>query len=265
MFHSFHTWFNRYLWPMSSGPLFLFWVGPLLVLLWRVPLVRLWELVQEPFLQQAIQLSLISSTLSTFLAILWGTPAAYWLSLRPGRLASVLETVIELPVVLPPAVVGVALLLTFGRRGFLGSWLAEWEIAIPFTTTAVVLAQLFICAPLYVRSALNGFATLSPELREAAQLDGTNEWQLFRWVAWPLARPFVWSGALLAWARALGEFGATIIFAGNFPGRTQTMPLAIYLGFEQNFDLALTLSTILLGLSVLILLSTRWLFTPHSA
>jgi molybdate transport system permease protein len=162
-------------------------------------------------------------------------------------------------------VAGIALLVTFGRRGLLGGVLELGGVAIPFTQAAVVLAQVFVSAPFFIKSAAIGFGEVPSDLKQAAGLDGANTWQVFRFVTAPLARTALVTGAALSWARALGEFGATIIFAGNFPGRTQTMPLAIYIGFELDFNLALTLSVILIGLSLVTLLLVKWLLHPKSS
>jgi molybdate transport system permease protein len=151
--------------------------------------------------------------------------------------------------VLPPAVAGVALLMAFGRRGVLGSYLSDMGFDLAFTQTAVVLAQLFVAAPFYVKSAMAGFAKVDRDAEDAAALDGAGALTVFRRITIPLAWPALFGGAVMTWARALGEFGATIIFAGNFPGRTQTMPLAIYLGFELQLNVALTLAVILLVIS----------------
>jgi molybdate transport system permease protein len=169
----------------------------------------------------------------------------------------VIDTLIDIPTVLPPAVAGVALLMTFGRRGLLGGALDTAGIHIPFTTVAVVMAQTFVAAPFYIKAATIAFADIDAELEQAASLDGADGWQAFRYVILPLAWVALLSGSVMTWARALGEFGATIIFAGNFPGRTQTMPLAIYLGFELNLDTALTLSVILVGTSFLVLMLVK--------
>jgi molybdate transport system permease protein len=159
--------------------------------------------------------------------------------------------------VLPPAVAGLALLLAFGRRGLFGGLLEDWGVHIAFTQTAVILAQTFIAAPLYLKSAAIGFAGVDRELEQSAALDGAGRWATFRHVTAPLSWTALLGGVVLTWARALGEFGATIIFAGNYPGRTQTMPLAIYLGFELDLDVALTLSVILIGISFLALMSIK--------
>ena len=140
---------------------------------------------------------------------------------------------------LPPAVAGVALLVAFGRQGLVGHWLAGLGVSLAFTSTAVVMAQMFVAAPLYVKTMAVGLAAIDADLEQAAAIDGASRWQTFRFILVPLAYPAAVSGTVLTWARALGEFGATILFAGNFPGRTQTMPLAIYIGFQTDFDVAL--------------------------
>jgi molybdate transport system permease protein len=144
--------------------------------------------------------------------------------------------------------------MTLGRRGLIGGWLDGLGIELAFSTAAVAIAQMFVAAPFYVRAASIGFAGIDAEIEEAAQLDGANRWQMLRDVILPLSRYSLLSGGMMSWARALGEFGATIIFAGNFPGRTQTMPLAIYIGFEKDLNSALTLSVILVGVSFVSLL-----------
>ena len=208
---------------------------------------------------QALQLSLITSTVTTAGAILFGTPLAYMLARWKFRFKSWIELLIDLPIVLPPSVAGLVLLIAFGRRGLFGSTLDMIGISLPFTTTAVVLAQAFVAAPLYVRSARIGFADIDEQLEEAANVEGANQWQLFREVMLPLAGRALLSGAVLTWTRALGEFGATILFAGNLQGVTQTMPMAIYLGFERDIGVALVLAVVLVVVSFLLLMLTRWL------
>jgi molybdate transport system permease protein len=182
---------------------------------------------------------------------------AYYLIHKHYRFYRLIDSLVDLPTVLPPAVAGLALLMAFGRRGLLGTQLSALGISIPFTAAAVVIAQLFVAAPLYIKSAAVGFAAVDCELKKAAALDGANRWQVFRYIMAPIAWMAILSGGVMTWARALGEFGATIIFAGNFPGRTQTMPLAIYIGFELNLETALTLSVILIGISFLTLIVVK--------
>ena len=218
------------------------------------------EFFDYAFSQQALsalKLSLVTSTVTTICAILFGTPLAYILANWKLKYKSWLELLIDLPIVLPPSVAGLALLITFGRRGLLGSTLEIFEISLPFTTAAVVIAQMFVAAPLYIRSARVGFIGIDKQLEEAANVEGANRWQLFREVMLPLTRKTLLSGAILTWTRALGEFGATILFAGNLEGVTQTMPMAIYLGFERNLGVALALSVVLIVVSFFLLMLTR--------
>jgi molybdate transport system permease protein len=206
---------------------------------------------------QALRLSLFTSSITTLIAILFGTPLAYMLARWKFKSKPWIELLIDLPIVLPPSVAGLALLIAFGRRGLFGSSLSMLGVSLPFTTAAVILAQAFVAAPLYVRSARIGFAEVDEQLEEAANVEGANQWQLFREVMFPLARRALLSGAILTWTRALGEFGATILFAGNLEGVTQTMPMAIYLGFERNLGVALVLSIVLIFVSTILLLITK--------
>lgn len=251
---------NR-LWLLSL-PFLAFLILPLLALFLRIQPEQLLKNLGRPAVYHAIWLSLSTTTLATVSAILIGTPVAYQMARRTFPFKSVVDTLIDLPTVLPPAVAGVALLLAFGRRGLLGSVFADLGINIAFTPVAVVIAQTFIAAPLYLKSAIVGFAGVEAELEQAAALDGASRWDVFRRITTPLAWRALLSGAVLTWARALGEFGATIIFAGNFPGRTQTMPLAIYIGFELDLNVALTLSAILIVFSFLVLILVKLLVHP---
>ncbi len=230
---------------------------PVLALLWRAGTAGIFMFIAQPSAVAALRLSLLTSTISMLIAIATGTPLAFVLARRKFTGKAFLELVIDLPIVLPPSVAGLALLIAFGRQGVFGAWLSAFGISLPFTTTAVILAQTFVSAPLFVRAARIGFAEVEHQLVEAAYVEGSNEWQLFRFVMFPLAGRAVLAGAILAWTRAVGEFGATILFAGNLEGVTQTMPLAIYLGLERSLNIALALSTLLVIVSFLLLLVTR--------
>jgi molybdate transport system permease protein len=230
---------------------------PLIAIFLRTSPARLVANLQQDYVLQAIGLSLVTTLISTTLIILLGTPLAYAQARRQFRYGRMIDTLIDLPLVLPPAVAGVALLMAFGRRGLFGSWLDEIGIQIGFTTGAVIIAQVFVAAPFYIKSATLGFANLDRELELAASLDGASGKQIFRFVTIPLSWSALLGGSVMSWARALGEFGATIIFAGNFPGRTQTMPLAIYIGFELDLNIALTLSVILILFSFLALIIAK--------
>ncbi len=247
-------------WQIWSLPFVLFLLIPLAAIVLRISPADFWSNLNRAQVFQAVSLSLVTSLVTVFVSALFGTPVAYLIGHRHYRLARWIDILVDLPTVLPPAVAGVALLMAFGRRGLLGGALSDLGLSIPFTTLAVILAQTFIAAPLFIKSAALGFAEVDCELRKAAALDGANRWQTFRYIMVPIASRALLSGAVMTWARALGEFGATIIFAGNFPGRTQTMPLAIYLGFELDLQVALTLSVILIALSFLtIVLVKSWL------
>lgn len=230
---------------------------PVAALLWRAGTEGMLALIAQSSAVSALKLSLLTSTLSMLTSIVTGTPLAFVLARRKFAGKAFLELMIDLPIVLPPSVAGIALLIAFGRQGVFGSWLSFFGITLPFTTTAVILAQTFVSAPLFVRAARIGFAEIDHQIVEAAYVEGSNEWQLFRFLMFPLAGRAVLSGAILAWTRAIGEFGATILFAGNLEGVTQTMPLAIYLGLERSLGIALALSTVLVFVSFLLLLVTR--------
>lgn len=224
---------------------------PLLALLTRtVQLGALLPALRNPIVLAALQLSLLTAGASLALAVLLGTPLAYALArVRfPGR--GVVEALVEVPIVLPPAVAGIALLMAFGRRGILGAPLAEAGISLAFTTWAVILAQCFVAIPFYIRSAKAGFQGVDQDLEQTAYTLGESPLGTFWRVTVPLAFPSLLAGAVLCWARALGEFGATIMFAGSFRGRTQTMPLAIYGALESDLGAALALGTILVFVSV---------------
>jgi len=234
-------------------PLLSFLLLPLLALLLRLEWGGLWATLRSPVVAQALGLSLATTLVATALALALGGPLAFLLARRQFRGRAVIDTLIDLPMVLPPSVAGIALLMAFGRRGLIGAPLAELGVSISFTVVAVVLAQCFVAAPYFVKAATAGFTGVDRELEQAAALDGASPAQVLRYITVPLAWPALFSGTVMTWARALGEFGATIIFAGNLPGRTQTMPLAIYLGFERDLNLALTLAAILLVISFAVL------------
>jgi molybdate transport system permease protein len=237
----------------ASVPVLLFLLLPLLALVLRIAPAQILANLLNTEVAQAIWLSIVTTLLTLLTTIVAGTPVADLLARRHFRGRALLDTLIDLPMVLPPSVAGIALLVAFGRRGLLGQYLSSVGLEIAFTQTAVVLAQAFVAAPFYIKAAMAGFAGVDRELEQAAALDGANGLGVFRYVTLPLARTSLLAGAVMTWARALGEFGATIIFAGNFPGRTQTMPLAIYIGFELELNVALTLAVILLGTSFAVL------------
>jgi molybdate transport system permease protein len=246
-------------WKLFTLPLLLFIALPIVALFLRLTPASILAL-QEQQVVQAVRLSLLTSLATVLITLIFGTPVAYLLYRRRSYLSRLIDTLIDLPTVLPPAVAGVALLMAFGRQGLAGSALSAFGISIPFTTAAVIMAQTFIAAPLYVKSAALGFAGIKCELKKAAALDGASRWQVFRYIMLPMAWTSILTGSVLTWARALGEFGATIIFAGNYSGRTQTMPLAIYIGFEIDLNVALALSAVLILFSFLVLAIVKWVF-----
>ncbi|MET7290471.1 ABC transporter permease [Streptomyces sp. NPDC005573] len=235
---------------------------PLVALLVRAPWGSMPDQLTSTEVWQALQLSLISATLATAVALVLGVPLA-WLLARtefPGR--GVVRALVTLPLVLPPVVGGVALLLALGRNGVVGQWLDAWfGITLPFTTTGVVIAEAFVAMPFLVISVEGTLRAADPRFEEAATTLGASRFTAFRRVTLPLIAPGIAAGAVLAWARALGEFGATITFAGNFPGRTQTMPLAVYLAMQNDPEAAIALSLVLLTVSIAVLagLRDRWM------
>jgi len=226
---------------------------PVLMLLWRGLTSEPLRFLADPTVRAALRLSAWTSSAATLIALILGMPLAYLLARNRFAGRTLLEVLVDLPIVLPPSVAGIALLVAFGRRGLLGAALAPLGVSLPFTSAAVVLAQVFVAAPLFIRAARLGFNAVDAQLEEAAYTEGASQWQLFRHVMFPLTGRALFAGLVLCWARALGEFGATILFAGNLPGRTQTMPLAIFIGFQQDLGIALALASILLIVSGLVL------------
>lgn len=231
---------------------------PLISLIWRSSSTVQWQAaLADETVRAALALSFRTTLCAVAAIVAFGTPLAYVLSRRvfPGRAA--LDALIDLPMVLPPAVAGVALLMTFGRQGTLAPLISAAGVDLAFSTTGVVIAQCFVAAPFYIRAARTGFDSVDPQLEHVAATLGASNFDIFRRVTLPLASPALAAGAVMAWARALGEFGATLMFAGNFPGRTQTMPLAIYTAMEADLGAALTLAVLLLGVSFASLVALR--------
>ena len=220
----------------------------------------------NPVVVDALVLSLVTTACSVVLAVLLGLPLALVLARRRFRGSWLLETIVDLPIVLPPSVAGLALLLVLGRRGLLGEPLElAFGISIPFTTVAVVIAQTFVAAPFFIRSARAGIAGVARDLEDAARVDGARELQVLRWVTLPLASSALAAGLVLAWARALGEFGATIMFAGNVTGRTQTLPLLVYGEFQGgDVDASIAAAAVLVLAAAGVLLSVRLLRTGRA-
>ncbi|MCA9876474.1 MAG: molybdate ABC transporter permease subunit [Thermomicrobiales bacterium] len=245
----------------AAAALVLFLCIPLVAMFWR--LLRQGEGVSPEalaILREAMTLSLVTTAIAMAIVLATGVPLAFFLARRPFPGSRFIDTLVDLPIVLPPAVAGIALLVAFGRNGLIGRWLATMGVTIGFTTAAVILAQVFVAAPFFVRAAKSGFQRVDLDLEEAAADLGASPLRTLRTVTLPMALPSLMAGAVLAWARALGEFGATIMFAGNFPGVTQTMPLAIYARFGAgDLTSALVLSIVLLVASVIVLFGLRLL------
>lgn len=239
-----------------------FLVLPLIGLVIRAPWGRIGAVLSGSDAVQALQLSLWTATVSTGVALAIGVPLA-WLLARtvfPGQ--RLLRALVTLPLVLPPVVGGVALLLVFGRAGFIGRLLNSWfGLTIPFTPVAVVMAETFVAMPFLIVTVEGALRTADLGYEEAAATLGAGKMTVFRRVTVPMIAPSLGAGAVLCWARALGEFGATITFAGSFPGQTETMPIAVYYALENDPDAAIALSLILLLVSVVVLVSLRdrWL------
>jgi molybdate transport system permease protein len=242
---------------LACLPFLLFLLIPLFSLFVHANPGQVFANLSDPDIMQAIQLSFVTTIITLVITLAGGTPLGYLLARGkfPGR--TVLDTLIDLPIVMPPAVAGIALIVAFGRFGLIGQYLNVLGIQIAFTPVAVVMAQTFVASPFYIKTAAAAFSAVNPEIEKAAAVDGAGPFNIFLRITVPLCAAALAGGALMSWARALGEFGATIIFAGNLPGVTQTMPLAIYLGFDLNFNAALTLSLILLVASFVVLLLVR--------
>ena len=246
------------------GPVAILFVAflsvPLIALAWRgIESGELSEQLTSDFVLDALRLSAITSTFTLLIAIIAGTPLAYLLARRdfPGKF--IVDVLVDLPLVLPPTVAGVALLVAFGRRGVVGEYFDDAGLNVAFTTTAVVLAQLFVSAPFYIRTAKAGFQSVTPAYEGVASTLGASPLRAFWRITLPLAWPSLVAGAILCWARALSELGATLIFAGNFQGETQTMPLAIISAFEsgKSIDVSIALSLILVAAAAVMLLLLR--------
>jgi len=246
--------------PFAIAGVLLFLI-PLIGLLARTPWSRLVPILKGPMVTEALRLSLISSVVAALVAVTIGVPLA-WILARvdfPGR--ALMRALVMLPMVLPPVVGGTALLYAFGRRGLVGEAIYEATgFVLPFSLWGVVLANVFVATPFLVLTVEGALRNLDPRYESAAAVLGAGRWRVFRKVTLPMIGPSLAAGALLAWARALGEFGATITFAGNLQGRTQTMPLAVFVALEQDRDVAIALSLVLVAVSltVLVALRNRW-------
>jgi molybdate transport system permease protein len=213
----------------------------------------------------ALVLSLSSTAVSLVIVVVFGTALAFVLARTSFRGKALAEALVDLPIVLPPSVAGLALLFAYGRSGLAGGALEVFGLTLPFTTLAVIVAQVFVASPFYIRAARSGFRAVAPEVEEAARVDGASENVVMGRVTMPLAAPAIGAGLVLAWARALGEFGATILFAGNIEGRTQTLPLLVYSEFQSGLDEALAAATILVLAALGVLIAVRVMRWPAGA
>lgn len=245
---------------IATGVGIAFLAIPVLSLLWRALEYRsaLENERGRDIFMDAIGVSLATSLIAIIVVVAFGTPLSWVLARSQSRIARVIDALVDLPILLPPAVAGIALLTAFGRVGTIGGWLDDRGLQIGFSAAAVVLAQVFVSAPFFIRSARAGFMRIEVEMEDSAADLGATPWSSFRKVTLPLARNSLVAGAVLAWARALGEFGATIMFAGNRRGVTQTMPLAIYERYGSgDLPSAIMMSVVLLAISAVFLLAVR--------
>ncbi|HUS75698.1 MAG TPA: ABC transporter permease [Methanothrix sp.] len=226
---------------------------PVIALFLKSPLDKTLGSLYDPMVLDALRLSLMTSTLTTIVVVIMGTPIAY-VSARFNYFGKELaDSLIDLPVIMPPAVAGIALLVAFGRMGIVGHYLNAFGISIAFTTLAVIMAQVFVSSPFYIRQARTSFEDVDLAFENAARTLGASRVYTFFYVILPIAMNGLISGAIMAFARSLGEFGATIMFAGNFQGRTQTMPLAIYTAMQGDLDVSLCLAIILVAISFMVI------------
>jgi molybdate transport system permease protein len=232
---------------------------PLLALLGRAIITFDPTRIPTSGIPNAVFLSVVTTFLTVCVTVVMGTPLAFILARWKFPFKNFINVLVELPIVLPPAVAGLALLVAFGRRGLLGPTLETLGITLPFTTAAVVVAQTFVSAPFFVRSAIVGFQSVPVEIEDAARVDGAGGLALFWYITLPLSRLSLYAGLVLSWARALGEFGATILFAGSFQGRTQTMPLLVYNVLESNINAAMWTGLLLVAMALMALFLSQWL------
>lgn len=249
----------------AGAALLAFLAIPVVVLLVRAAAPGVIGTFLAPAALDALRLSLLTTGIAMGAVVLLGTPLAYLLARRsfPGK--RWIDALVDLPVLLPPVVAGFALLLVFGRRGLIGGPLSDAGIELAFTTVAVVLAQIFVASPFYVRAMKVGFGAVPREFEAAALIDGADRWGAFWRVTWPLALPAFTEGLVLAWARALGEFGATIVFAGSLQGRTRTLPLAIYAALERDLNTAIAMAGVLTVVALILFVVVRGITAPDAA
>ncbi len=242
----------------ASGLLLVtFLLLPVAVIVWRGVSAATSGGFSSPAVLAALMVSAQTTLVTLVIAVTLGTPIAYGLARIDFAGKALLDALLDLPIVLPPVVAGLGLLLTFGRNGLLGDGIKLANIELAFSPAAVVMAQLFVAAPYFIRAARVGFAGVEPDIVSAALTDGATPLQAFLYVTWPLSRLALLEGAVLAWTRALGEFGATILFAGSLEGRTRTITLGIYSALESDLDAALTLAGGMAVLAFVVLFAFR--------
>lgn len=242
---------------LASVSLIAFLALPLVALFFSASVSELRAGAAHPLFLPALLLSLKTSAISLFITLMTGLPLAFWLAHTHSRLKQTVELIVDLPLVIPPAVIGVALLQSLGRRGFFAPVLDQLGVSLAFSSTAVILAQVTVSAPFLIQAANNAFRKVDPEMLIVARTLGASRAEAYFRIALPIALPGLVVGASLAWARSLGEFGATLLFAGNLPGTTQTVPLAIFSALEVDVRLALVFSMILAGVASILLLAIR--------
>lgn len=248
----------------ASALLVAFLLLPLLALLTATSLGDFVAGLRNPLVWPALRLSLLTTSASLCLVVILGTPLGWTLARYRGHFAKALDVLVRLPAVVPPAVAGVALLLAFGRRGLLGGWAYPKGYTLAFTTAAVVMAEVFVSAPFYVQAAASALRRTDENCITVARTLGASQLRIFFRIALPVAAPGLFAGAAMSWARALGEFGATLMFAGNFTGVTQTLPLAVYTALETDLRAAQALSIVLVAAAFAVLLLVRFVFTRHT-
>jgi molybdate transport system permease protein len=244
---------------LTSAALVLYFAVSLGALLLVLSPGDLFRHLLSPFALRALWLTLRTTLVATALTVVLGTPLAYLLARFRFRGHQLVDALVDLPITIPPVVAGVALLLAFGRRGLIGRHLEVLGVQVAFTGVAVVMAQVFMASPFFVKAARAGFEAVNEGLESAARTLGASPWRVFWTVTVPLARPALLAGIVLAWARALSEFGATMMFAGNFPGRTQTLTLAVMTALESDLPTAVAVSALSLALALVALLLGRWM------
>jgi molybdate transport system permease protein len=243
---------------LICGICVLFLLSPIIAL-FTFPWGKSLDLIFDSFVLQAVVTSLKSTFLSLLIIVAVGMPTAYYMARYSFWGKGFVEIVIQIPLVLPPAVAGLLLLVTFGRNGLIGKHLYPFGIQLPFTFIAVIIAQVFIAIPIFIQSARDGFEKVDREVENSAAVSGASHLQVFFKITLPLSKNTLITGAILSWARALAEFGATILFAGNLAGKTQTLPLAIYTAMEKDLNLSMGIAVFLVVVSIGVLVILKWI------